>query len=441
MIGRMKSVSVATPGVEPAAGPALKPALTRWDLTAVAINGVIGAGIFGLPAVAAGMVGVASPLAFVFCALIVSLFVMCFAEVAGRFSDTGGPYVYSRSLFGPFVAFEIGWCAWLARLSSFAANSNLLVAYLGFFVPSLSAGIPRVVVLVFVSTILAVINIRGVTAGARLVDTFAVVKVGALVLFGAAGLGFVDWSRFSDVSVPGNGDWGSAMLLVLYAFMGFENAAIPSGEARSPRKDTGWAVIVALGTSAAIYVAVQIVAVGTLPDLAASSRPLADAAQLFIGPAGAGFISLLACVSIIGNIGGTALIAPRLTYALSERKDFPALFGRLHPQYCTPVASILLFTGAACALAISGQFIWLATMSVLARLTNYFVTCIALPLFRRRSAEPSGFKVPFGSVVAIAGSSLCIWLFTQATWSDLRGFAVACVAGGLLYLARPRNMQ
>jgi APA family basic amino acid/polyamine antiporter len=439
MIRRMKPASVASPSVQPALQPALKPALTLWDLTAVAINGVIGAGIFGLPAVAARMVGVSSPLAFVFCALVVSLFVLCFAEVAGRFSDTGGPYIYSRSLFGPFIAFEIGWCAWLARLSSFAANSNLLVAYLGFFVPSLSAGIPRVVILVLVSAILATVNIRGVTTGARFVDAFAAVKVGALVLFGAIGLGFVDWSRFSEASLQGNGNWGGAMLLVLYAFMGFENAAIPSGEARSPRRHTGWAVIIALGVSAAIYVAVQIVAVGTLPNLIASDRPLADAAQMFMGPAGATFISLLACVSIIGNIGGTALIAPRLTYAFSERKDFPALFGRLHPEYRTPVASIVLFTGVACALAISGQFIWLATMSVLARLTNYFVTCVALPLFRRRSAEPSGFKVPFGSAVAIAGSALCIWLFMQATWSDLRGFAVACVAGGLLYLARPRG--
>jgi basic amino acid/polyamine antiporter, APA family len=439
MIRRMKSASLASPSAQPSFHPPLKPALTLWDLTAVAINGVIGAGIFGLPAVAAGMVGVSSPLVFMFCALVVSLFVMCFAEVAGRFSDTGGPYVYSRTLFGPFVAFEIGWCAWLARLSSYAANSNLLVAYLGFFVPALSAGIPRVIILVLVSTILAVINIRGVTAGAKFVDAFAAVKVGALVLFGAIGLGFVDWARFSEASVPGNGNWGGAMLLVLYAFMGFENAAIPSGEARSPRKHTGWALIIALAVSAAIYVAVQIVAVGTVPNLVDSDKPLADAAQVFIGPAGAGLISLLACISIIGNIGGTALIAPRLTYAFSERKDFPALFGRLHAEYRTPVASILLFTGVACALAISGQFIWLATMSVLARLTNYFVTCVALPLFRRRSAEPSGFKVRFGSVVAIAGSALCIWLFAQASWSDLRGFAIACVAGGLLYFARPRK--
>jgi len=233
--------------------PALIAALTVWDLTALAVNGIIGAGIFALPSLAARILGVSSPIAFVLCAAAVSFFVLCFAEVASHFTETGGPYLYSRAIFGPFVSFEVGWSAWLARVSSFAANSNLLLAYLAFFAPQVSSGIFRAFVLVFLAAILAIINIRGVSPGAGEADVFAGLKVAALVLFGAVGLAFVDWTRFSGMSISTNADWGGAMLLVLYAFTGFENAVIPSAEAKSPRKDTGWALVLALGVCAATW--------------------------------------------------------------------------------------------------------------------------------------------------------------------------------------------
>jgi amino acid transporter len=419
--------------------PTLIAALTVWDLTAIAINGIIGAGIFGLPALAAGMLGASSPIAFVLCAIIVSFFVLCFAEVASHFSETGGPYIYSRALFGPFVAFQVGWSAWLARVSSFAANSNLLVSYLAFFLPQVASGIYRALVLASLALTLAMVNIRGVSAGARFGDAFAVMKVAALLLFGAAGLAFVDWTRFSGISISTDANWGGAILLVLYAFTGFENAVIPAGESKNPRRDTGWALILALGVCAAIYCAVQVVVVGILPDPGSSERPLADAAQNFVGPGGAGLISLLACVSVIGNISGSALIGPRLTYAFSQRGDFPSLFGKLHRTYRTPVPSIILFTAVAALLAITGQFVWLATISVLARLTNYAVTCLALPLLRKRSSEPPAFRVPLGPLVSVIGTVLCVWLFMQATWTDLGAFGLASVAGAVVYLVRPRS--
>src|SRR5512138_142730 len=100
--------------------------MTRYDLAATSINGIIGAGIFGLPSAAAGMLGVASPIGFVICAVIVYVLVLCFAEVASRFTGTGGPYLYARESLGPFVGFVVGWALWLARVGAFAANSNLL---------------------------------------------------------------------------------------------------------------------------------------------------------------------------------------------------------------------------------------------------------------------------------------------------------------------------
>lgn len=420
-------------------GRALVRGMTRWDLAGICINGIIGAGIFGLPSAAARMLGVSSPIAFVLCGIVVYVLVLCFAEASSRFTETGGPYLYSRTVFGPFVAFEVGWAMWLARLSAFAANSNLLVSYLGFFIPQVTSGLGRAVVLIVFPAVLMVINIRGVTGGARFGTIFAVLKVGALVLFGIVGLAFVDWNRFSGVSLSPEANWGGAILLLIYAFTGFENSVIPAAEAKDPVKDLPWAMTIALGVCAIIYVAVQTVAVGTVPDLASSQRPLADSAQNFLGPSAGGLISLLVCISVIGNLSASAVTNPRITYAFAERRDFPAVFGKLHPVYGTPVVSIVFFLAGATILAISGTFVWLVALSVVARLASYLVTCLAVPVLRKRLAAPPGFKVALGPVIPVVGVLLCIWLFTEAAISDLRAFALASLAGAVLYLARPRR--
>lgn len=431
-----------TDSPESTARPAsLVRALTRWDLTALALNGIIGSGIFGLSATAAKMLGMASPLAFLLCAAIVYVFVLCFAEVAGYFTETGGPYIYGRTIFGSFIGFEVGWSVWLARVSAFATNSSIFVSYLAFFVPQVASGAARTAVLILVPALLSYINIRGVRGGAKFGGIFAAAKVTALVLFAAVGLTFVDPARFSSMSAPADANWGVAILALIYTFTGFEYAVIPAAEAKDPRRDLGWALIVALGLCTVIYLAVQVVALGTLPlpELAMSTRPLADAGRSFLGPVAGGAMSLLACVSIVGNLSALVLVSPRLTLAFAEKRDFPAFFGRLHPRYGTPVVSILFFTIIGSALAIYGSFQWLVIVSVLARLGNYVVTCIAVPIMRQRSPEPSRFRIPGGNFVGYLGVGLCIWLFFQAPNDSKAAFLGASVVGALLYLARPKK--
>jgi amino acid transporter len=422
---------------------ALLRAMTRWDLTALALNGIIGSGIFGLPATAAKLLGYGSPLAFILCAIIVYVFVLCFAEVASHFSETGGPYLYGRTIFGSFVGFLVGWSVWLARVSAFATNSGIFVSYLSFFIPQIGAGVSRAAVLIVIPAILALINIRGVGGGAKFGGAFAVMKVAALVLFGAIGLAYVDWARISSFSAPPNATWGIAILGLIYTFTGFEYAVIPAAEAKNPRRDLGWALIIALGVCTVIYLAVQVVALGTMPlaDLSQSSRPLADAGRNFLGPMAGGLIALLACVSIIGNLSALVLVSPRLTLAFSERRDFPAFFGKLHSTYKTPVNSIIFFTAIGSVLAIYGSFQWLVIVSVVARLGNYIVTCVAVPIMRRKSDEAPRFRLPLGPVIPVIGIVLCIWLFGEAPRDSKVAFLIACAAGALLYLARPKGQK
>src|SRR6266702_442895 len=132
--------------------------IRKWDLVAVTINGIIGAGIFGLPSKVYGLIGGYSLIAFVACALVVMLIILCFAEVGSRFDATGGPYLYAREAFGPTVAFEVGWLIWLARLTAFAANCNLLIIYLGYFWPGATTALWRVTIICLVVISLTAIN-------------------------------------------------------------------------------------------------------------------------------------------------------------------------------------------------------------------------------------------------------------------------------------------
>src|SRR6266849_1515236 len=140
--------------MENASDAKLVTGIRRWDLLAVAINAIIGAGIFGLPSKVFALIGPYSLIAFVVCALVVMLIILCFAEVGSRFDETGGPYLYAREAFGPAVAFEVGWLIWLARLTAFAANCNLLVSYLAFFWPAANSALPRAMLIALVVVVL-----------------------------------------------------------------------------------------------------------------------------------------------------------------------------------------------------------------------------------------------------------------------------------------------
>ena len=281
--------------------------IRRWDLVAIAINGIIGAGIFGLPAKVFALIGAYSLIAFVVCGGVVTLFILCFAEVSSRFDETGGPYLYAREAFGPTVAFEIGWLIWLARLTAFAANCNLLVAYLGYFLPAASNPFWRASIIIAVVAVLATINVAGIRQATIVSNLFTIGKLIPLIIFVAVGLFFLNPQAFALGPRPAGGPFSQSVLLLIYAFTGFEMAVIPAGEVRDPKKNLPRALLIAIGVVAFLYILVQIVCVGTFPELAQSQKPLADAGMRFMGAAGGAIISVGAIISITGDRKSTRL--------------------------------------------------------------------------------------------------------------------------------------
>jgi amino acid transporter len=402
----------------------------------MAINGIIGAGIFGLPAKAFALIGSYSLIAFVVCALVVAMIILCFAEVGSRFDATGGPYLYAREAFGPTVAFEVGWLIWLARLTAFAANCNLMVAYLAFFWAPANSPVPRALLITAIVILLTALNVFGVRQAALASNLFTVGKLIPILIFIAAGLFFLNPHAFALGALPSTGAFSQSVLLLIYAFSGFEMAAIPAGEIRNPQRALPRALLIATAVVAFFYILIQVVSIGTLPELATSSKPLADAAQRFMGTAGAAIISVGAIISIAGNLNVVLLSGSRMPFAIAEQRQLPSILAKVHRRFFTPHVAILVTAGVMLVLTLRSSFIAALTISAIARLVTYAVTCAALPVLRGRKDVPvAQFKVRGGPVIAIAALILAVWLLSNSSLREAVTALIAAAVGMVIYLA------
>jgi amino acid transporter len=415
--------------------------IRKWDLVAVTVNAVIGAGIFGLPSRVYALTGAYSLPLFLLCAVFAAMIVLCFAEVGSRFTETGGPYLYTREAFGPIAGFTVGWLVWIARLTAFAANSSIMLSYLAVFWPGINVGLGRVVVVCTITLVLALINVFGVRDVAVTINILAIGKLAPLTILILAGLFYLNPHGFAFGPPPAAPALSNAMLLLVYAYTGFEMAVIPGGEITDPRRTLPAAILTGIAIVAVFYVLIQIVCIGTLPGLSASERPLADAAGTFLGRPGAALLSAGAAVSILGNLNVVMLSASRLPFAMAQRGELPAVLAAVNSRFRTPHVAILLTSLIMGALTLSGTFLYAVTVSTISRLVIYATTCAALPVLRRRpEAPPAAFRAPGGFFVCIAVLALTAWLLWNTTWRDVRDTAIGAMIG-LLFWAISRKRR
>jgi len=409
-------------------------AIRKWDTVALVINVIIGAGIFGLPSRIYQLAGGYSLLAYLVCALLVVLIILCFAEISSRFTETGGPYLYAREAFGPAVGFEVGWLMWLARLTAFAALCNLFIGYLSYFWPPASSALWRAIIITVIVASLTLVNVVGVREAALVSNIFTVGKLIPLLFFIIAGSFFVDFQRFSSGPQLNYSSFSTAVLLLVFAFSGFEMVVIPAGEALDPRRHIPFALLTGISVVALIYISIQVVCIGTLPELASSERPLADASSRVMGAVGASIISAGALISITGTLNAIMLTGPRVLFAMAEQGQLPRALSRTHRRFHTPYVAVLVSAAIMLWLTLSGTFIYALTISTIIRLITYAATCIALPVMRRRSgAQPAMFSAPAGTAISIAALALCGWLLSSSAWSEAGIVAVAAILGLFIY--------
>lgn len=403
----------------------------------IALNSVIGAGIFALPAEVAARAGVLSPWLFLACGLLIITVVLTYSELASYFRESGGPVLYTTAAFGPLAGFTTGWILFLSRMTAFAANANVMAIYLGAIRPEFAEGVGRAAVIVAVTAGLTYANYRGVRDGVRTVGFFTVFKIAPLLLLILLGLPYVSGNTMFPVGLPVIEDLGGTTLLLIYAFVGFEAATITAGETSRPRHNLPRALVTTIVGTGILYFLVVLVYVSVLPGAGDSGATLVDVGRELAGPLGAMFITAAAIFSIGGNLASIMITVPRLTFALAGERMLPQWFGAVHEKHLTPANSIMFLGAVSLVFALSGSFAWLAAASSLTRLVVYVLCIGALPVIRRRADEEArsrAFRLKGGYAIPVIALLLCFWIAAQSSsesW-QLTGGMVA--AGLVLYI-------
>jgi basic amino acid/polyamine antiporter, APA family len=425
------------------ASATLRRALGRWDLTAIGINQVIGGAIFLMPSQVARAVGAWSIL-FVILTGISTMFVaLCFAEAGSRFERTGGAYIYTRAAFGRFIGFEVGWMQWFTRATSQASVVNGIALALAFYWTGAAHGFPRAAIITLLTCSLAAVNIAGIRQSAWFVNALTIAKLAPLLGFTVFGVWYWNTSRVPPPPPLGIENVASAALLLTFTFGGFDVIGVPAGEAIAPRRHVPFALIATIAAVTIIFTLVQIVLVGVLPDLAEATTPIADAARKLFGPAAALAVGVGAILSMTGNNAGQVLSGSRMLFALAEQGDLPKPLARVHPRFRTPSNAIVVTSIAALALALSGSFAVLATVSAVARLIAYAGTAAATlrlrQLERAGGVEPAAYTIPLGPTVPTLALLLSVLILIGATSDQLAAGVAALLVGGALFLAGRRS--
>ena len=413
----------------------LNRSISKWAMVLLVINGVIGSGIFRLPADSFKEVGVYSIAAFLVCAVVVFVIILCFAEVSSRFDKTGGPYLYALTSFGPLPAFLTGWLLLITRFITYAALINLLVTYLSVFSVWFELRSARIITIILLTLFLAYVNHIGVKNSTRVNNFLTIGKLLPLLLFIIVGFFFIEPGNYEINKVPDFTSFSATVLLLVFAFGGFESVLVNSGEVKNPEKNLPFALFLAALIIAGIYMLIQIVSIGTLPTLASTNKPLADAAGLFMGKTGAIIIAIGAMFSVSGTLNAIMLVGSRLPFAFSEEKQFPAVFSFIHPKYKTPTWSLLLFMTLTIIISLNYSFLSAASISAITRVMIYGIVCVTLIILRKKNPGKTGFfKIKYGNIVAILGVLLTLWLLTSATLEQMKQISIAIGIGLVVYL-------
>jgi amino acid transporter len=355
----------------------------------------------------------------------------CIAEVSSRYEETGGLYLYARDALGRFPGLLVAWLTWLTRIAAPAAVANLFCTYLGQFLPFASTRRGEWLILALLLGHLAFLNYVGVKNGKNLSNLFTVLKVSMLLFFilsGTAVLVIRPEVRVT-LSLPSASakSWFEAVLLLVYAYGGFEGAMFVGGESTNPKRDTPIALLFAVAAVSVIYTSVQFVTVATLPDPASSLRPLSDAAQHFLGSVGATLMAVAALLSAYGYLSANLLHSPRITFAMAAQGDFPKFLAAIHPRYHTPYFSILLYVVIVFIFAVLGNFRWNATLSAASRLAIYGAMALAVPVLRRRRDDKAQFRIPAPYLFAALALLFSAVLLTQMGRGEFYVVATTCI--------------
>lgn len=383
---------------------------------AIVVGNCIGSGIFTS---AASLAAASNPKTAIFAWVITAagslLIALSFASLGTALPRTGGPIVYTRTAFGDFAGFLIAWTYWIGAWVGNAAIITAFMLYFTYFVPATASPLPAFLVTSGILWLFTIINILGVRGAGYVSIITTILKVAALIVFVIiASMHFnpAMLSTVSNAKVGGMGTLPAAIAIALWAFVGIESATVPAGEIKDPQKNIRKSTIYGTLIAAAIYIVVSVVGMGVLDQatLAGSNAPLADIINAATGGTwGGNFVALGAIVSTLGASSGWILTTARSAFGASQDNLFPEVFGRIHPKYKTPVASLIFSAIAANVLLIlnylgplSSAFNFMLLLATLAFLPAYAFSAAAdIILLKNRSPHFNIFSFLKNSFLAL----------------------------------------
>jgi amino acid transporter len=404
-----------------------------FSLAAAIVNGVVGAGIFSLPAAMSQAAGGWAPLAYLLCAVAMGMVVTCFAEAGSRLPTSGGVYGYVAETLGPLPGFLCGMMTWMASVLACGGIASAFAGTIGTVLPVCANGPGRAAVILAAIGGITFVNLGGVRGGAGLVSASTVIKLVPLLLFVALGA-FAAHGLAAEHGPPPH-HFSRAVILGVFAFSGMETVLGASGEVADPNRTLPRALFGAMGFVLLLYVAIQVVAQNLLgADLAHQAAPLAAAASRVNRTAGAVLVAG-AALSMLGWIGSDILGAPRVLFAFARDGLLPAVLGRVHPGSRVPHVAILFHACLAASLAISGSFVSLAVAATLNTAGLYFLGCGAAWVLHRRGTQMAGVPLTlrFLPVASVLGMVSMVLLIGVASTAEITGFAAVVAASTVLY--------
>ena len=420
----------------------LRREIGKIGVATLAMNGVVGSGIFALPAVAIASAGYFSPWIVVLCGILVLSVALTLARIAGFFEVTGGPIVYTTHAFGRFVGFQTGWLIYMSRVAAIAASANLIVSHAAALWSPLASGGAMVAGTAAYIIIATILNVAGVRTGMAAIYVISVLKLVPLFLLILVGLPSVEWSLVAGAKVLEPEPLGQTMLIMMYAFIGFEFSLISAGETRSARAEIPKVLVRTVVAIAVFYTLIQLVTVSVAPNLGQSEAPLIEVARMLMGPWGAVVLGLGVVFSVGGGSLTSFLLAPRLTFALSRDGSLPAWFGKVSERNGAPVNSILFFGLLSMVMAVGQTFVWLIALSTFIRLVTYLLCIASLPVIERTvPSQPGQFRLPGGLAIPAVGLVLTIWLISHSTADKFMIAGLMIAVGTLIFWLSSRRRE
>jgi amino acid transporter len=430
----------------------LKRDISLIGLVGIGVGGIIGSGIFALPAIMGAVAGPGFIIAVIGVGIIILILGLIYAELGSTYTMTGGPYSLPRKALGNDTGFVLGWGYFIYAFTGTAAIIDIFITYVGYYVPGLSVGLVLTPLGIGISivalAIFTVINIFGVKFGALFSIVTTIGKIIPLVIFAIIGFLVFKIANFTPFLPYGFGGLGLAMALDFFAYTGFEGVVIPSGEVKNPAKTIPRAMIITILIVVAVYAVLSVaftgmfnwagagIPVGNWGDIGNLSSPFATAATSIGLPVLAVIVVIGAILSTLGAGGDWVLLQSRVPYAMAGNDLFWSSMGKVNDKYKTP-ENALIFSSVLTAITmiLLPSFPEVALLASITTLVPYAAAAVSLPILRKTdSSTVRPFKLHGGKIFALAGFVLSTFLIYFASWPWTIIGGILILIGYVLYI-------